>query len=180
MGTVSGHTVMKFAPPSVILWALTHWVTAQDEIICPPGVSTNSLTIAADGYVDYYTQDGAPTTQYTNNVQCAVLFKKAQGADCQLQFNCTDFDLKSRKPAPRCQDKIIIKKKKYCQMKGPDVTVGANKLKVVFKTNKKGVASGAVCRAYCVPPPPPPGYYVYTMYKPCIHYVYTIYILCIH
>merc|ERR1712080_449417 len=125
-------------------------VTAQDEIICPPGVSTNSLTIAGAGDGGDYTQDGAPTTQYTNNVQCAVLFKKAQGADCQLQFNCTDFDLKSRKPAPRCQDKIIIKKKKYCQMKGPDVTVGANKLKVVFKTNKKGVASGAVCRPYCV------------------------------
>merc|ERR1712098_565764 len=66
-------------------------------------------------------------------------------------------DLKSAKPAPKCQDKMIISGQKYCQSTGPDVAVSGSKLKVAFKTNKKGTATGAVCTAYCVPPPPPPG-----------------------
>merc|ERR1712002_478290 len=115
-------------------------------------------SLGLDEYVDYKTQDGAPGTEYTNKVNCNVQFKRKKGSDCELKFNCTHFDLKSAKPAPKCQDKMIISGQKYCQSTGPDVTVSGSKLKVAFKTNKKGTATGAVCTAYCVPPPPPPGF----------------------
>jgi len=153
----SGNSAMKFAPLYVLLWAAPNLVAAQSEVICPEGKSKTTKSLGLDEYVDYKTQDGAPGTDYTNGVNCNVLFKRKKGSDCELKFNCTHFDLKSAKPAPKCQDKIIISKKKYCQTTGPDVTVSGSKLKVAFKTNKKGTATGAVCTAYCVPPPPPPG-----------------------
>jgi len=152
----SGNSAMKFAPLYVLLWAAPNLVAAQSEVICPEGKSKTTKSLGLDEYVDYKTQDGAPGTDYTNGVNCNVLFKRKKGSDCELKFNCTHFDLKSAKPAPKCQDKIIISKKKYCQTTGPDVTVSGSKLKVAFKTNKKGTATGAVCTAYCVPPPPPP------------------------
>merc|ERR1711962_697864 len=153
----SGNLAMKFAPLYVLLWAAPNLVAAQSEVICPEGKSSTKKSLGLDEYVDYKTQDGAPGTDYTNGVNCNVLFREKKGSDCELKFNCTHFDLKSAKPAPKCQDKIIISKKKYCQTTGPDVTVSGSKLKVAFKTNKKGTATGAVCTAYCVPPPPPPG-----------------------
>merc|ERR1712180_17983 len=153
---VSGNSAMKFAPLYVLLWAAPNLVDAQSEVICPEGKFKTTKPLGLDEYVDYKTQDGAPGTDYTNGVNCNVLFKRKKGSDCELKFNCTHFDLKSAKPAPKCQDKIIISKKKYCQTTGPDVTVSGSKLKVAFKTNKKGTATGAVCTAYCVPPPPPP------------------------
>merc|ERR1711962_1235614 len=152
----SGNSAMKFAPLYVLLWAAPNLVAAQSEVICPEGKSKTTKSLGLDEYIDYKTQDGAPGTDYTNGVNCNVLFKRKKGSDCELKFNCTHFDLKSAKPAPKCQDKIIISKKKYCQTTGPDVTVSGSKLKVAFKTNKKGTATGAVCTAYCVPPPPPP------------------------
>merc|ERR1711962_436535 len=154
---VSGNSAMKFAPLYVLLWAAPNLMAAQSEVICPEGKSSTKKSLGLDEYIDYKTQDGAPGTDYTNGVNCNVLFKRKKGSDCELKFNCTHFDLKSAKPAPKCQDKIIISKKKYCQSTGPDVTVSGSKLKVAFKTNKKGTATGAVCTAYCVPPPPPPG-----------------------
>merc|ERR1711962_337829 len=153
---VSGNSAMKFAPLYVLLWAAPNLMAAQSEVICPEGKSSTTKSLGLDEYIDYKTQDGAPGTDYTNGVNCNVLFKRKKGSDCELKFNCTHFDLKSAKPAPKCQDKIIISKKKYCQTTGPDVTVSGSKLKVAFKTNKKGTATGAVCTAYCVPPPPPP------------------------
>merc|ERR1711962_448414 len=169
----SGNSAMKFAPLYVLLWAAPNLVTAQSEVICPEGKFKTTKPLGLDEYIDYKTQDGAPGTDYTNGVNCNVIFKRKKGSDCELKFNCTHFDLKSAKPAPKCQDKIIISKKKYCQTTGPDVTVSGSKLKVAFKTNKKGTATGAVCTAYCVPPPPPPGYYVYTYTM----YVYNMYTL---
>merc|ERR1711962_374227 len=154
----SGNSAMKFAPLYVLLWAAPNLVAAQSEVICPEGKSSTKKSLGLDEYIDYKTQDGAPGTDYTNGVNCNVLFKRKKGSDCELKFNCTHFDLKSAKPAPKCQDKIIKSKKKYCQTTGPDVTVSGSKLKVAFKTNKKGTATGAVCTAYCVPPPPPPGF----------------------
>merc|ERR1719147_210450 len=156
---------MKFTPLYVFLWAapslvaaqLVHHSAANSEVICPEGKSRMTKSLGLDEYIDYKTQDGAPSTDYTNKVNCNVQFKRKKGSDCELKFNCTHFDLKSTKPAPKCQDKIIISGQKYCQSTGPDVTVSGSKLKVAFKTNKKGTATGAVCTAYCVPPPPPPG-----------------------
>merc|ERR1719347_1834859 len=148
---------MKFAPLYVFLLAAPNLVDAQSEVICPAGKFKKTLPIGLDEYIDYKTQDGAPSTDYTNKVNCNVQFKRKKGSDCELKFNCTHFDLKSAKPAPKCQDKMIISGQKYCQSTGPDVTVSGSKLKVAFKTNKKGTATGAVCTAYCVPPPPPPG-----------------------
>merc|ERR1712126_231734 len=173
----SGNSAMKFAPLYVLLWAAPNLVAAQSEVICPEGKFKTTKSLGLDEYVDYKTQDGAPSTEYTNRVNCNVLFKRKKGSDCELKFNCTHFDLKSTKPAPKCQDKMIISGQKYCQSTGPGVTVSGSKLKVAFKTNKKGTATGVVCTAYCVPPPPPPGYYVYTytMYV-YIHHVYTRYI----
>merc|ERR1711962_1114067 len=152
----SGNSAMKFAPLYVLLWAAPNLVAAQSEVICPEEKFKTTKSLGLDEYIDYKTQDGAPGTDYTNGVNCNVIFKRKKGSDCELKFNCTHFDLKSAKPAPKCQDKIIISKKKYCQSTGPDVTVSGSKLKVAFKTNKKGTATGAVCTAYCVPPPPPP------------------------
>merc|ERR1712240_725205 len=150
-------SAMKFAPLYILLWALPCWVAAQSEFICPELKSMTKKSLGLDEYLDYKTQDGAPGTDYTDGVNCNLLIKRKKGSDCELKFNCTHFDLKSKKPAPKCQDKIIIGGKKYCQSIGPDVTVSSSKLKVAFKTNKKGTATGAVCTAYCVPPPPPPG-----------------------
>merc|ERR1712126_232732 len=153
----SGNSAMKFAPLYVLLWAAPNLVAAQSEVICPEGKFKTTKSLGLDEYIDYKTQDGAPGTDYTNKVNCNVQFKRKKGSDCELKFNCTHFDLKSTKPAPKCQDKMIISGKKYCQSTGPDVTVSGSKLKVAFKTNKKGTATGVVCTAYCVPPPPPPG-----------------------
>jgi len=152
----SGNSAMKFAPLYVLLVAAPSLVAAQSEVICPEGKSRMTKSLGLDEYIDYKTQDGAPSTDYTNKVNCNVQFKRKKGSDCELKFNCTHFDLKSTKPAPKCQDKMIISGQKYCQSTGPDVTVSGSKLKVAFKTNKKGTATGAVCTAYCVPPPPPP------------------------
>ena len=49
---------------------------------------------------------------------------------------------------------------RYCQDSAPDVTTSSKTLKVVFTSNKKTVARGAVCTAQCAytaAGPPAPG-----------------------
>jgi len=134
------------------------YLASADDVVCSKRMR-EVVTIDEGDIFSFKTQAGP---RYASKSRCVVTYKT--GPSCSsIKFSCSKFDLNSRKKSCKGGDKMIIladgKKKLYCKKSAPDVTA-SNTMKVVFTSNKKTVARGAVCTAKCAytaAGPPAPG-----------------------
>merc|ERR1711970_921118 len=143
MGTLNMRTVLA------LLVASCAAVGAQN-VVCKKGTSSKTVTIEDGKGYTFKTQKGK---KYQGNTNCAVEYK--MGDTCaKMSFVCTKFNTNNR-DKKKCKkgDKMTItvggKPKVYCKTKKPRVaSTGA--IKVVFYSDKRGSASGAICKVKCV------------------------------
>merc|ERR1711962_483588 len=143
MGSYS--SAMKFQTLSFLLWAAPHWITAQKEFVCSPGLTKEKIYLKEGETLEYRTQDGE---EYPPNVFCLLSIRKPRKSKCRLTFDCSKFNITSPTPPPTCKggDFLEINKNKYCQTDAPLVITKSKQLKVLFMTNLNDVNTGAVCR----------------------------------
>merc|ERR1740137_181247 len=143
----------------IFLTASFLYLASAEDVVCSKRMR-EVVTIDKGDIFSFKTQAGA---RYASKSRCVVTYKT--GPSCSsIKFSCSKFDLNSKKKSCKGGDKMIVladgKKKLYCKKSAPDVST-SNTLKVVFTSNKKTVARGAVCTAMCAytaagPPAPAP------------------------
>merc|ERR1740137_191146 len=124
------------------------WAHSQD-VVCSKKMKKVVKVNEGDSF-SFSTQAG---DAYVAKSKCQVVYKK--GPACpSIRFSCNQFDLDSKKTSCKGGDKINIvadgTSTQYCQDSAPDVTTSSKTLKVVFTSNKKKNAAGAVCTSECV------------------------------
>merc|ERR1712168_387062 len=142
MGTLNMRAVLA------VVLACCAAVGAQN-VVCKKGTSSNTVTIEDGKGYTFKTQKGK---KYLGNTNCAVEYK--MGSTCtKMSFVCTKFNTNNR-DKKRCKkgDKMTItvgsKARVYCKTKKPRVS-SAGDIKVVFYSDKRGSASGAICKVRC-------------------------------
>jgi len=158
MGSVSKPCDMRRILCLIFLPSSFLYLASADDVVCTKRMR-EVVTIDEGDVFSFKTQAGP---RYASKSRCVVTYKT--GPSCSsINFSCSKFDLNSKKKSCKGGDKMIIladgKKKLYCKKSPPNVTT-SNTLKVVFTSNKKTVARGAVCTAKCAytaAGPPAPG-----------------------
>merc|ERR1712002_750390 len=142
MGTLNMRAVLA------VVLACCAAVGAQN-VVCKKGTSSNTVTIEDGKGYTFKTQKGK---NYLGNTNCALEYK--MGSTCtKMSFSCTKFNTNNR-DKKRCKkgDKMTItvgsKARVYCKTKKPRVS-SAGDIKVVFYSDKRGSASGAICKVRC-------------------------------
>merc|ERR1711962_143196 len=145
-----GDTNMRLLGHIVFIFCLSVLVESSD-VVCGFARTKKNVKLGLGDSYSFLTQEG---DEYGKNVKCIAIFKRKNGADCNLRFSCDSFDITNAKPAT-CKrgDFFLINGEKFCDDNAPDITVESAKLKVMFKSHKKiGGGPGAECNIQCLAP----------------------------
>merc|ERR1711942_8357 len=141
MGTLS----MKVL---IVLVSVVACAVAQN-VVCGKGTTDREVTVEDKKTYTFKTQKGK---KYLANTKCTVNYK--MGDSCKkMSFACTKISLKGDKKCMK-GDKLTItangKSKSYCKPKPKPKVSSTGDLSVVFTSDKKKSAAGAVCKVKCI------------------------------
>merc|ERR1712025_893553 len=133
MGTLS----MKVL---IVLVSVVACAVAQN-VVCNKGTTNKEVTVEDKKTYTFKTQKGK---KYPGNTKCTVNYK--MGDSCKkMSFACTKISQKG--------DKLTVtangKSKSYCKPKPKPKVSSTGDLSVVFTSDKKKSAAGAVCKVKC-------------------------------
>merc|ERR1712013_268460 len=143
MGTLS----MKVL---IVLVSVLACAVAQN-VMCGKGTTNKEVTVEDKKTYTFKTQKGK---KYPGNTKCTVNYK--MGSSCaKMSFACTKFSVKNN-DKKKCLkgDKLTVtangKSKSYCKPKPKPKVSSTGDLSVVFTSDKKKSAAGAVCKVKCI------------------------------
>merc|ERR1712025_578852 len=141
MGTLS----MKVL---IVLVSVVACAVAQN-VVCNKGTTNKEVTVEDKKTYTFKTQKGK---KYLANTKCTVNYK--MGDSCKkMSFACTKISLKGDKKCKR-GDKLTVtangKSKSYCKPKPKPKVSSTGDLSVVFTSDKKKSAAGAMCKVKCI------------------------------
>merc|ERR1712013_630419 len=143
MGTLS----MKVL---IVLVSVLACAVAQN-VMCGKGTTNKEVTVEDKKTYTFKTQKGK---KYPGNTKCTVNYK--MGSSCaKMSFACTKFSVKNN-DKKKCLkgDKLTVtangKSKSYCKPKPKPKVSSTGGLSVVFTSDKKKSAAGAVCKVKCI------------------------------
>jgi len=139
---------MRFLTGLLALASTLLYVQAQN-VVCPTGTSTKTVTITDGSSYSFKTHKGK---KYKGNTDCTVDY--VIGETCaKMSFICTKFST-NNKDKKRCRkgDTMTVtangKTKKYCKTKKPKITSSGD-ITVVFTSDAKKAGTGAICKVKC-------------------------------
>merc|ERR1712002_1017265 len=142
MGTLSMKVLL-------VLVSVVACAVAQN-VVCVKGTTNKEVTVEDKKTYTFKTQKGK---KYPGNTKCTVNYK--MGDSCaKMSFACTKFSLKGDKKKCMKGDKLTVtangKSKNYCKPKPKPKVSSTGDLSVVFTSDKKKSAAGAVCKVKCI------------------------------
>merc|ERR1711942_410032 len=132
----------------IVLVSVVACAVAQN-VVCGKGTTNKEVTVEDKKTYTFKTQKGK---KYLANTKCTVNYK--MGDSCKkMSFACTKIGLKGDKKCKR-GDKLTVtangKSKSYCKPKPKPKVSSTGDLSVVFTSDKKQSAAGAVCKVRCI------------------------------
>merc|ERR1711942_66766 len=132
----------------IVLVSVVACAVAQN-VVCGKGTTNREVTVEDKKTYTFKTQKGK---KYLANTKCTVNYK--MGDSCKkMSFACTKISLKGDKKCKR-GDKLTVtangKSKSYCKPKPKPKVSSTGDLSVVFTSDKKKSAAGAVCKVKCI------------------------------
>merc|ERR1719250_422705 len=134
----------------IVLVSVLACAVAQN-VVCGKGTTNKEVTVEDKKTYTFKTQKGK---KYPGNTKCTVNYK--MGSTCaKMSFSCTKFSMKNN-DKKKCMkgDKLTItangKSKSYCKPKPKPKVSSTGDLSVVFTSDKKKSAAGAVCKVKCI------------------------------
>jgi len=133
----------------IVLVSVLACAVAQN-VVCGKGTTNKEVTVEDKKTYNFKTQKGK---KYPGNTKCTVNYK--MGDSCaKMSFACTKFSVKNN-DKKKCTkgDKLTVtangKSKSYCKPKPKPKVSSTGDLSVVFTSDKKKSAAGAVCKVKC-------------------------------
>merc|ERR1719250_332810 len=133
----------------IVLVSVVACAVAQN-VACGKGTTNREVTVEDKKTYNFKTQKGK---KYLANTKCTVNYK--MGDSCKkMSFACTKFSVKNN-DKKKCTkgDKLTVtangKSKSYCKPKPKPKVSSTGDLSVVFTSDKKKSAAGAVCKVKC-------------------------------
>merc|ERR1719250_575054 len=131
----------------IVLVSVLACAVAQN-VVCNKGTTNKEVTVEDKKTYTFKTQKGK---KYLANTKCTVNYK--MGDSCKkMSFACTKISLKGDKKCTK-GDKLTVtangKSKSYCKPKPKPKVSSTGDLSVVFTSDKKKSAAGAVCKVKC-------------------------------
>merc|ERR1719317_1917053 len=132
----------------LVLVSVLACAVAQN-VVCNKGTTNKEVTVEDKKTYTFKTQKGK---KYPGNTKCTVNYKMG-GSCAKMSFACTKISLKGDKKCMK-GDKLTItangKSKSYCKPKPKPKVSSTGDLSVVFASDKKKSAAGAVCKVKCI------------------------------